>query len=85
MAKFKIGIQLVETYNKHVIVEAKDAKEAIEKVDKVWHQDDGSLYDATSELLDNQEVRYFDYGKASKQDVKVFENLNYYEDETDQA
>ena len=85
MAKFKIGIQLVEVYNKHVIVEAKDAKEAIEKVEKVWNQDDNSLYDATSELLDDQQVRYFDHGEASENDVKLFENLDLYEYESDQA
>lgn len=79
MGKFKIGIQLIETYNHYVVVDAKDLDEAIEKVDKAYHTDNSPLYDATVNCLDEQEVRFFEYGLASKNEIKVLDNLDNYE------
>lgn len=81
MAKFKIGIQLIETYNNFVIVDADSIEAAREKVENVWDQDDDFLYDKTAECCDVQKVNFFEYGEASESDIKVFDNLDRYYDE----
>lgn len=81
MAKYKIGIQLIETYNKYVIVDANSIGEAREKVEEVWEQDDGYLYDETTDCCDNMEVRFFEHGEADENDVKIHDNLDRFETE----
>lgn len=81
MAKFKIGIQVIETYNKYLIVDAASEEEAAEKVEKVWDQDSDDLYSAVTDCCDNQEVNFFKHGKASKSDIKVYDNLKRYDNE----
>lgn len=81
MAKFKIGIQVIETYNMCVIVDADSEEEAAEKVEKVWDQDPDYLRDSVCDCLDSQEVNFFKWGKASKKDVKVYDNLDRYDNE----
>ena len=83
MAKFKIGIQVVETYNKYLIVDADSEKEAVEKVEKVWEQDSDYLYSAVTGCCDSQEVNFFKYGKASESDIMILDNLGRYDDEED--
>ena len=79
MSKFKIGIQVIETFNNYVIVDADNMQEAKEKVEKVWNQEVDYLYDKTTECCDNQEVNFFEYGEASKSDINMFDNLDRYD------
>lgn len=80
MAKFKIGIQVIETYNMYVIVDADNEDEAAKKVEKVWNQDSDDLYSNVTDCCDNQEVNFFKYGEASEEDIKVHDNLDRYDD-----
>lgn len=84
MAKYKIGIQVIETYNKYLIVDAESEEEAREKVENVWEADADEgcgLYSSTTDCLDNQDVNFFEHGEASESDINMFENLNEYEDD----
>lgn len=80
MAKFKIGIQVIETYNMYVIVDAGNEDEAAKKVEKVWGQDSDDLYSNVTDCCDNQEVNFFKWGEASEEDIKVHDNLDRYDD-----
>jgi hypothetical protein len=80
MAKYKIGIQVVETYNKYVIVDADDIFEAKKKVEDVWKaDDDGYFYDSVTDCADNIETNFFAHGPASEQDIKVHDSIERYD------
>ena len=69
----------METYNKYVIVDAENAREAEEKAEKVYEQDDNYLFDAVLDCCDNQEVNFFVHGEASEDDEKYLNPLEKYE------
>lgn len=80
--KYKIGIQVVETYNMHVIVEAESEKEAQERVEAAWEADDsGYFYDQVTYTPDDQRSDFFACGEASEQDIRMYDSIEKYEEE----
>ena len=80
MAKYKIGIQVVETYNKYVIVDADSIGEAKKKVEDVWDaDDDGYFYDCVTYCCDSQETRFFECGEASEHDIEACDSIERYD------
>lgn len=74
MAKYKINIKCVETYNHAVVVEADSIDEAVGKVEKAWREDD-YLYEETTDILDDMNVEFSGCGLASETDIKVFNEI----------
>ena len=74
MAKWKVSIKRVEYYSTSVVVEAKDHKEAVEKVQKKWDED-LELYDEVTDTFDDASTDFYICGLASENEIKDLTNI----------
>ena len=75
MAKWAIIINLVESYQNQVVVEAKNLDEAIKKVQAEWEADP-YLYENTTDMMREQEVSFWKKGLASPAEIKYNINID---------
>jgi hypothetical protein len=75
MAKYKIAIRLIETYENKVVVEAANLDEAIKKVEEEW-ESDTYLYEDTIDMMEDQDVQFYKCGLASDTDIKHCINID---------
>ena len=75
MAKYKIAIRLIETYENKVVVEAASLDEAIKKVEEEW-KSDTYLYEDTVDMMEDQDVQFNKCGLASDTDIEHCINID---------
>ena len=73
--EYTVTIKRVEYYSYSVIVKAKTKKEALEKLDKKWQEDD-YLYEKLTDCMDDARTRFICNSPATEQDKTYFPDLS---------
>ena len=75
MAKYKVVIKRVEYYSLGVVVEAGSEKEAEEKVNAAW-EEDNYLYEKCTDTFDDVQMDITCSGIATETDINAFKQID---------
>lgn len=75
MAKYKVGIKVVEYYRDIVIVDADSPEVAKERVNQTWLEDSW-LYEKVTDFLADQEVEFTTEGIATDLECEYLTNID---------